>query len=80
MWFFYLNFFLVDIWLTLATWTKSTISNQWAVTSGKKGMVGHMFLSFLELVYELIMPTNVNLNHFSMWRNEKKNYWFESKL
>ena len=50
MWFFYLNFFLVEIWLTLATWSKSTISNQWAVTSGKKGMVGHMFQSFLELV------------------------------
>ena len=50
MWFFYLKFFLVEIWLTLATWSKSTISNQWAVTSGKKGMVWHMFQSFLELV------------------------------
>ena len=50
MWFFYLDFFLVEIWLTLVTWSKSTISNQWAVTSGKKGMVWHMFQSFLELV------------------------------
>ena len=27
MCFFYLKFFLVEIWLTLATWSKSTISN-----------------------------------------------------
>ena len=27
MWFFYLKILLVEIWLTLATWSKSTISN-----------------------------------------------------
>ena len=27
MWFFYLKFFLAEIWLTLATWSKSTITH-----------------------------------------------------
>ena len=76
---------LAKIWLTLATWSKSTLQIlqshflvDMVVTSGRQGMVWHMFQSFLELFKVIPVLKNANFNHFSMLRSLPKN--FDSSL
>ena len=43
MWFFYLKFFLVEIWLTLATWSKSRINHYHHPLLNGPGMLTEYF-------------------------------------
>ena len=68
MWFFYLKFFLVEIWLTLATWSKSRITHQWPPPLLGRVWFGewsHRILSYSKCFPCIKMLTLINFQSFT---------------